>query len=111
MQLRPLFFLTDFVREKIFKIDLKREQEIEKLDKYYSEMIAQQMTFEAQCTETLARNDIPQESLVSMKTEIEDGAAALNSLRKNDDRYKTILAEIVAQQRLLLDRKTSTLQD
>lgn len=76
-----LLYLTDTMHEEIYKIDIKREQEINRIDKYYAKMIEEIREFEK-----VAKQNIEQ-----MKFNFEPYSCAVEQLEKirakeSDDR-------------------------
>lgn len=51
----PLLYVTDMLKEEMNKIDIKREQEIEKIDVYYGRMIGDMQQFEQKCRDHYER--------------------------------------------------------
>src|SRR5690349_6166367 len=88
MKRSPLLFLTETVREEINKIDIQREEEIQKLDKYYGDLITKIRVFEETCKSEIATVAIPQDSFESMKNEIEEDETFLFSLKSDESRCK-----------------------
>jgi hypothetical protein len=111
----PLLYIMEFVETEVKKINTKREEELKRVDEYYSEMVSDIRSFEKACIESIQNMTYSKENLETIKKDVEIYDKFLNTLTIDEAKWKIIKKEMIKNQprieNILKDFKSSALMN
>jgi hypothetical protein len=98
----PLMFISEYIADVINEIDIKRDQEMIEIDKYYSKMIQTLRKFESECNKSILEDKRNNETFPTNddKISIQKWEDSLNSFQIDQQEWQKILIETEKKQKI-----------